>query len=305
MPYLYDLTLGMPHTNHRGLSEPVLLKHAAHYEWASIAAAIGTPLSRLRTSAGGEVYAAVYYVEERLPPATPLESFRLDDVVRFAVALRSFKNIAVEGRIVFDRQERMEDASRVEEALEPHATEVPYPFIRFGNIFITPVKGNSVLQMAPPASIDLFAMPPLPNDENPYHLTREAGAGGGLGVLDEGWTPAGSFEHQYHIDIDRDTNGAGLVYFANYVAFMETAERLALGRLMPADGETLAGRTLLHRRIAYYGNADAADRIAVGVTVLRKETAAASIGLRYRIQRQEDGRTICLSEAIKALPCTP
>ena len=29
MPYVYDLTLGMPHTNHRGLSEPLLLMQAA------------------------------------------------------------------------------------------------------------------------------------------------------------------------------------------------------------------------------------------------------------------------------------
>lgn len=302
MPYSYDLTLGLPHTNHRGLSELLLLMHAGNFQWASIAAAIGKPLSRLRTSTGGEVYAAFYYIEERLPAAIPLESFGLDDVVRFAVALRSFKNIAVEGRIVFDRPERMTDAARIDEALDPQASELPYPFIRFGNIFITPVKGNSALQVAPPAATDLLAMPPLPNEENPYHLTRAASEGRGLGILGDGWAPIGSFEHQYHIDVDRDTNGAGLVYFANYVTFMDTAERLALAGVMPAQGETLACRTLRHRRTAYYGNADVDDTITVAVTVLRKEMVVDAIGLRYLIARQEDGRTICLSEAIKALP---
>jgi hypothetical protein len=67
MTYFYDLTLGLPHTNHRGLSEPLLLMQAGHFQWTSIAAATGGPLSRLRTASGGEVYAAFYYIEERLP----------------------------------------------------------------------------------------------------------------------------------------------------------------------------------------------------------------------------------------------
>ena len=297
MAYFYDLTLGLPHTNHRGLSEPLLLQHAGHFQWSSIAAATGGPLSRLRTAAGGEVYAAFYYIEERFPAATPLESFGLDDEVRFAIALRSFKNIAVEGRIVFDRRERVADRARVERWLAPDAGEAPHPFIRFGNIFVTPVKGNSVLRVAPPASADFSGIAPLPNDDNPYHLTRAADEGRGLGVLDAEWVPAGSFAHRYRIDVDRDTNGAGLVYFANYATFMETAERLALESLgLPAAG------SLSHRRIGYYGNADVTDTIQTRVTVLRHPGRPRALGFRYAIERHEDGQTICLSEAVKRLP---
>src|SRR6185436_14333305 len=161
--------------NHRGLSEPLLLMYAGHFQWTSIAAATGGPLSRLRTATGGEVYAAFYYIEERLPPSTPIEAFGLDEVVRFAIALRSFKNIAVEGRVVFDRPERLSDPAHVDAMLRPDAADIPHPFIRFGNIFVTPVKGNSVLRVAPPASADFSGLPPLPNADNPYHLTRAAG----------------------------------------------------------------------------------------------------------------------------------
>ena len=297
MVYFYDLTLGLPHTNHRGLAEPLLLQHAGHFQWTSIAAATGGPLSLLRTAAGGEVYAAFYYIEERFPAAMPAESFGLDDEVRFAIALRSFKNIAVEGRIVFGRPDRLADPARIEQWLAPDAIDVPLPFIRFGNIFVTPVKGNSVLRVAPPASADFSGLTPLPNDENPYHLTRAAGEGRGLGVLDAGWVPAGSFEHRYRIDVDRDTNGAGLGYFANYATFMETAERLTLESLaLPAHG------SLSHRRIAYYGNADVADTILTRVTVLRNPAAPKALGFRYAIERHEDGQTICLSEAVKVVP---
>jgi probable biosynthetic protein (TIGR04098 family) len=328
MTYVYDLTLGLPHTNHRFLSEHHLLKAAGHYQWQSIAAAAGLPLSRLRTSTGGEVYATFYYIEERVPETAALESFRLDDTVRFAVALRAFKNIAVEGRLVFDRADRMRDARRVDAALAPDAVDAGYPFIRFANIFITPEKGNSRLRVAPPEQADFSGLPLLPNEENPYHLTRAAAESGTLGVIetagDRGqgtgdrparpsvprplspvpwsWTAAGSYEHRYAIDVDRDTNGAGLVYFANYVTFMDTAERLALEAFASdlPERRAVAERSLRHRRIAYYGNADVADTLAIRVTVFRG--AGDALAFRYTIERQEDRQVICLSESIKALP---
>ena len=64
----YDLTLGLPHTNRFGLWEPLLMMQAGHAQWQAIAEAIGKPLSLLRSRAGGEVYAAFYYIETTLPP---------------------------------------------------------------------------------------------------------------------------------------------------------------------------------------------------------------------------------------------
>jgi len=278
MPHTYDLTLGLPHTNHRFFSEQLMLKYAGHFQWQSIAAAAGRPLSSLRAADGGEVYASFYYIEIIIPDAAPLESFRLDDTVRFAIDLRAFKNIAFEGRIRFDRPERLSAES---------------PFIRFANIFITPVGGNSRLRVAPPVQADFRELPPLPNEENPYHLTRAASESGSLGLLDEQWSPVTSHSHRYAIDVDRDTNGAGLVYFANYVAFMDTAER----HLLPHERE----RSLRHRRIAYYGNASVDDTVVTDVTVFRSDADAGRLGLRYTIRREEDGELICVSEAIKAL----
>jgi probable biosynthetic protein (TIGR04098 family) len=279
MPYTYDLTLGLPHTNHRFFCEHLMLKHAGHFQWQALAAAAGLPLSSLRTAGGGEVYAGFYYIEIVIPDAAPLESFRLDDIVRFEIALRAFKNIAFEGRVRFDRPERLDQTES--------------PFILFANIFMTPVQGNSVLRVAPPVQADFQALPPLPNEENPYQLTRAASESGSLGVLDQSWSELTSYTHRYAIDVDRDTNGAGLVYFANYVAFMDTAERLAT----PGERE----RSLRHRRIAYYGNADVDDTLTIVVTVFRSDTHRDRLGFRWVIRRQEDDRVICLSEAIKAL----
>ena len=295
MVYRYDLTLGLPHTNRRGLWEPLLLMHAGHYQWQSIASAIGRPLSELRTMSGGEVYAAFYYIEERIPESTPIESFGLDATVRFSIALRSFKNIAVEGLVSFDRADVLGDAALVQ---GPDSGDLVHPFIRFGNIFITPVQGNSELRVAPPANADFSAIPPLPNGDNPYHLTREAKETGSLGLIDDTWRQIGDvFDFGYEIDVDRDTNGAGLVYFANYITFMERAERAMFEARPLPRGE----RSLRHRRTAYYGNADPRDTIRVRLSVYQDPHRTDRVGLRYTIERQQDGRLICLSEALKTI----
>jgi probable biosynthetic protein (TIGR04098 family) len=301
MPYTYDLTLGLPHTNYRQLSEHLLLKYAGHFQWQAIADAAGMPLSVLRTMQGGEVYASFYYIEERIPATLPMEEFHLDDTVRFIIKLRSFKNIAIEGRIVFGHPNDLDDPARVERAA---AGDGDLPFIHFANIFITPEKGNSRLRVAPPAQADFSALPSLPNEENPYHITRQASETRSLGLLTGDWIEQSSYVHQYAIDVDRDTNGAGLVYFANYIAFMDSAERVAL-ESSPIDEYRrphTPHRSLRHRRIAYYGNADVFDTLRMRVTILRSASRPRMVAFQYVIERQEDDQMICLSEAIKALP---
>src|SRR5260221_1746130 len=271
--------------------------HAGHYQWQSIASAIGRPLSELRTVSGGEVYAAFYYIEERIPERTPIASFGLDATVRFSIALRSFKNIAVEGLVSFDRADVLGDTASIQ---VPDGGDLAHPFIRFGNIFITPVQGNSELRVAPPANADFSAIPSLPNGETPYHMTREAREKGSLGLIEDAWPRIGEvFDFRYDIDVDRDTNGAGLVYFVNYVTFMERAERALFEARPLPQGE----RSLGHRRTAYYGNADPRDTIRVRLSVYQDLRRTDRVGLRYTIERRQDGQLICLSEALKTIAC--
>jgi probable biosynthetic protein (TIGR04098 family) len=294
----YDLVLGLPHTNFAGLADHLLLAYAGHFQWTSIARAIGKPLSHLRTLAGGEVYATFYFIEEEFPAGRPISSFRLDDALRFAVSLRAFKNMAVEGQIVFDIAERLAPtlAALGENAPGPEARS-RHPYIRFGNIFITPEGGNSQLRVAPPANADFSGLPVLPNAENPYHLTKAAELSGELGLITNAWRPLDSraeSESRYQIDPDRDTNGAGLVYFANYIAFMEAAERRAIG-------DRVGPRALQRRRVAYYGNVSVDDAIRTRVSLFVHEDNADVLGIRYAVSREHDGRLICRSEAIKVL----
>lgn len=302
----YELVLGLPHTNHRGLAEHLLLMHAGHFQWTSIARAVGRPLSELRSIDGGDVYATFYFIAEHFPETAPITGFGLDHRLLFGVFLRAFKNIVVEGQLLFDHEERLAPTLAGAGTLPDPAAVAKHPYIRFANIFVTPHGGNSQLRVAPPANADFSTLPGLPNDDNPYRLTKPAEHTERLGLLSADWESAdrrAGFEHCYAIDPDRDTNGAGLVYFANYIAFMETAERAALAancRRTFAPGE-LTGRGIAHRRIAYYGNVEIGDSVRTAVSLFLPPRDPRRIGIRYTIRRAGDGRLICLSEAVKVL----
>lgn len=301
---VYDLVLGLPHTNRAGLAEHLLLMQAGHFQWTSIARAVGRPLSELRTHDGAEVYATFYFVEERFPPHTPLTGFGLDHRLTFAVSLRAFKNIAVEGRIVFDHHARLAATLGAHGPGPDPAAQ--HPSVHMACIFVTARESNLRLRVAPPANADFSPIPPLPNAENPYQLTKEAESTGRLGLLDGAWVPAdrrSGFEHAYAIDPDRDSNGAALVYFANYVAFMDAAERAAWrDNGDPALVREAAGRRVVaHRRIAYYGNVEVTGAIRTEVSLFRNPDDPGRVGIRYTIRREGDDRPICRSEAIKAL----
>lgn len=289
--YRYELVLGLPHTNHRGFAEHLALAHLGHLYWTSIARAIGCPLSALRSTAADEVYATFYYIEEVFPESALLDTFRLDDPLEIQVRLRTFKGVAVEGEVTFNDARRPSDG-----------TGDAVPRVRLASIFITPVAGNSALKVAIPANGDFSGIPPLPPAENPHHLTKLAEETGTLGLLGAGWesNPGGPVEERVPIDPDRDSNGAGLVYFANYVVFMNHAERVAMGRAGLSEA-TILNRVVRARRIAYYGNAGLTGHLRTRVTMFRASDRPRELGFRYAIRRAEDDALICLSEAIKVL----
>jgi probable biosynthetic protein (TIGR04098 family) len=102
------------------------------------------------------------------------------------------------------------------------------------------------------------------------------------------------------IDPDRDVNGVGLVYFANYVTFADAAERAALAASGFAP-TALDGRRTLRRRIGFYGNADRHDFLVLDVDVWRPPGVERRLWVNCRIRRGADDRLIAVSSAEKSL----
>jgi probable biosynthetic protein (TIGR04098 family) len=297
----FRLVLGLPHTNRDGLAEHLLLMHAGHLYWSAIARATGRKLSALRSASGEEIYATFYFIEEDFPADTPVSTFRLDDQLRFVVGLRAFKGLALEGRIVFNQARRLAGPA-------PPLVAGRHPFVRLASIFTERASGNRRLRVAAPVDADFSALPPLPDRENTFHLTRGAEASGDLGLIGGAWTPLAGHppEMRYTVDPDRDTNGAGLLYFANYAVFINIAEREALsGMAASALVANHVGRDVRRRRLAYYGNAEPNEVLRIAAEVFGRSDENGTVAIRCRVRRETDDHLICLSEAIVHLRPAP
>jgi len=301
----YPLTVGLPHTNFNQLTEHKFLAQAGAFQWTTLARTAAMPLSRLRSVGGDEIYATFFYIEEDFPGGMAMNTYRLDDECVFLNLVRAVKNIAFDGRALFHRTDEIPPGVRESFAAEPDAWKGRLPYLRMCNVFIMMVTGNEYLKIAPPANAAFEGLEKQPADDNAYTIIRAAEETGRFSTLAEGFAPADLrevFEVVHPINPDRDTNGAGLVYFANYVAFMDWGERQAMTQnaAVPFEPRQVDFRSLQRRELAYYGNARIDDSVRIHIRMFRRGTT--EIGFRYRLERESDGRLIALSEAIKTIP---
>lgn len=78
------------------------------------------------------------------------------------------------------------------------------------------------------------------------------------------------FTTEYRLDPARDLNGVGLVYFASYFSFADTALLRAWRELGRSDLQFL-GRTVLDYRLGFFGNADLDSRFQLDVRIKEHE----------------------------------
>src|SRR5262245_7419144 len=100
----------------------------------------------------------------------------------------------------------------------------------------------------------------------------------------------GPVQQEYGLVPDRDLNGAGLVYFANYPIFFIICERSVLSTArLPLSERLLDRRTLVRRQSAYLNNASSTDtlRIEIEPWIHERELApvrgAETVDLRFHI----------------------
>ncbi|MHC4861063.1 MAG: hotdog family protein [Planctomycetota bacterium] len=122
----------------------------------------------------------------------------------------------------------------------------------------------------------------------------------------------GTVRVEYGLVADRDLNGVGLVYFANYPVFLDVCERQVLAEAklaLPRD--MIDTRTLLRRRSGYLGNASAHDTVQVDIDAWvldpvragheSPEEAPIRLFMNYRMTRRSDGRLMMISTAEKTI----
>lgn len=291
----FALRLGMPHTQSNGLGEQALLACAGDLRWSDITAVSGVPASRQRDIEGRAVYASFYYAEITGFGERGLAAFAPDDTIEIISSLTRY------GRTMLDGEHRVYPAGELPAELPDELPEAPR--VRLSNVFVCEGKGPDDLRITSPVNARIEEIHASESEPDSYAIIRAARRTGHFYAPPSDATPLweGARTVVYRIDPDRDVNGVGLIYFANYVSFMDYAERVALEGSGAYSAVDLDGRTTLRRRIGYYGNAQRHDTLEIDVEAFRLAERPSHLLLHHRIRRPADGRLIAVSTVEKAM----
>jgi len=293
MTFKVSFELGMPFLGRCNLYENALLKAIGNDRWRLIQELGGVPTALIRDDAGSRLYATFYFIEIRFSPQRPLSAFGENEVIEFDSDLAHYEKVYLDGK------HDLKGANN------------GGLFIRSSNVFIYQERGPSKLSLAVPENMDFAKIPELPAHPDSLALCRQAKARGSFLEPEaddvpvyEGWR-----ECIYDLDPDRDMNGAGLVYFANFICFMDVAERRILSSLpIPMPASLLDARSTYHRRIGYYGNAQAHERLYIQLRTRMRTIDVdggrqlLDLGFDYKIRRSSDDKEIAISSCRKVAP---
>ncbi len=204
---------------------------------------------------------------------------------------------------MLEGRHRLYPAGRLPEAL-PAELPADAAEIRLSFMLVSPVSGNNDLRVSTPHNARIEAVPSLGGEPDSYRTVRAALTQGRFATPDAEGEPLWPDAYRLRVPInpDRDLNGVGLLYFANYVAFLDAAERRALEDRAGMAPAALDGRVTLRRRIAYYGNAEPTDQLDIDVEAVRLAgPVAGRLLVHHRVRRASDGRLIAVATAERQL----
>ena len=298
-----DLEIGMPLTGRNNLAETPLLQYLGDQRWRHISALVGLPSREIVDDAGERLYATFFYVEIAFSLRRPMSSFGEND------RLTVFSSMARYGTSMVDGISYLvpESASTDVRALTlDQAVGAGIPAVRMSNIFVKQFAGAQWLKKGRPAHPGFLTIPALPDPPDSYESTKDAERNGTFDMPGSEWTPLtdGPVHRDYKLVPDRDLNGAGLVYFANYPMFLDICERDVLSSTAaPLPDDDIDRRTLIRRRSAYLNNASARDTLRIETEVWsRSEDAGLQLRINSRMFRRSDERLMMVSTAHKAIP---
>ncbi|MBB5953772.1 putative biosynthetic protein (TIGR04098 family) [Saccharothrix tamanrassetensis] len=236
------------------------------WTWDTVSALCGTNVYTARDGGGAPTYLAFYYYHVRASPGFHVRGLTFGDMLRVDSRVFGFGSESV---LTLHEIRRGGPARRVDpDEFYAH----PDPECLYAQNFNRWVArgasgGNEDLRSASPADFRHEHLPVLPAEYSPRRAYNEIRS---LGALSPPADERARLTVDYPVDVTRDLNGVGLLYFAAYFSIVDWA----LLRLWRHRGGTDTGfldRIVLDQKVCYLGNADAG-------TVLRVELSHQSGG---------------------------
>jgi len=308
-----DIEIGMPMLGRNNMAEGPLLQTLGDLRWRHISHLCSVPSKYIIDTEGNRLYSTFFYVEMSFPPNRPLASYGENDRFKVASGLKRFGTSMLDGTFFLFPEDYEESENFPFERVED-ATIAEIPAIRLSNIFVMQFSGAEWLKKSRPANPGFDSIPELAQAPDSYILVKQAEKDGCFGSPPAFYVPMtkGPINADYKLVPDRDLNGAGLVYFANYPLFLDICEREVLSSaVLNLTDELLDRRTLIHRRSAYLNNAAAYDKLLIEVEPwvenpfakggVAPEIAPINLWINFKMYRQSDGRLMMISTVEKTI----
>jgi probable biosynthetic protein (TIGR04098 family) len=311
--FVEALEIGMPLTGINHLSENALLKYLGDLRWRNMMCASGVSSRELVDASNNRLYPTFFYVESSFPADRPMAYYCENDVFEVADSVRRYGHSMLDGVAYLVPPEKRDQIAGPLEGLED-AASTGIPAVRMSNIFVMMFDGAEWLKKGRPRSGLIDGIRELPVAPDSFAIAKQAEKDGYVEFPDESYLPLHDTpaEYDYAVQADRDVNGAGLLYFANYPLFLDLAERDALhmGRCAWPD-ELINKRTIIGRKIAYLNNASWKDVLKIKTQSWIKKPLPSSyadlavvpiyIFTNQQMYRGSDGRLMCVSSARKMI----
>jgi probable biosynthetic protein (TIGR04098 family) len=309
-----DLEIGMHLTGRNNLAETPLLREMGHLRWMHMSLIAKVPSKDVVDEDGERLYPTFFFVEMAFPPSRSMATYGENDRFTIASTLRRYGLSMLDGEH-FLFPSHWPESRKIPLESKDEAMRQGVPYVRFSNSFVRQWKGAEWLKRSRPANPGFTRIREMTDPPDSYEFLMGVKEGEPVMDVPEGYVPLTPepVEFEYKLIPDRDLNGAGLVYFANYPTFLDIAEREVLSNAgeLALDDSLLDLRTLVYRKSAYLSNATCKDSLRIRVAAwienpfLSGRKGADMMPIRlfltHEMRRSSDDRLMQLSAATKVI----
>jgi probable biosynthetic protein (TIGR04098 family) len=268
------------------------------WTWDAVTALCGINVFSATNPSGAPTYLAFYYVHLRSSPTLHSASLTFGDRLE---AVSTLFNFGSESILTLHK---IKKAGRGISA-QPVDIEEFYDYPRNDCLYIETFnrwvarsreKSNQHLVRSSPADFKYTHLNTLPDRYSPRLVC-------GYARINNTFHDAASPEHvcvvddfhtEYRIDITRDINGVGLVYFAAYFSIVDGA-LLKLWNHLGRSAQSFLDRVVLDHKLCYFGNADLHSLLRITLRAWQKAGQLGHEIYNAVIQDCETARVIAVS----------
>lgn len=238
----------------------LLVGRIGDWTWETVSALCDVDAFKAENEAGEPTYLAFYYLHLQASPALHPGSLGFGDRLEAVSRLFDFGSESI---LTLHRLRAAGEGDAAPAPLDPAEVYLrPAP----GSIYVESFNrwvcrsrrgSNQDLARSSPVGFRHRHLPTLPDPFSPRLACQRARSEGSFRPPRPGDVALGpgelAFEHS--IDVTRDLNAVGLVYFAAYFAILDRA-LLGFWRCLGRSDRSFVARTVLDQRVCYLGNAE-------------------------------------------------